>query len=370
MARSGDGIYKRGQTWYLDTRINGTRYVRKLGKGISKTVARELAGVKRTEILKAEAGIAPKKRKDITFDKAAEEFLKAFENTDRPHMYRCFKSQVKNLKTVFSGKRLSEINRFLIEKYKQARFKDDARVAVNRELSCLRNIFNRCMEGDHPKYEGANPLSGFMKKYRMQKESTEPKPRYLTQQEEPALLAQARGATRSIILAGIYAGLRIESEALTLEKTEVDLIRRSVTVTAAKAKNRKERRVPINDVLFQVLKAEMARSQSQWVFTKKDLKSPYHSIRTAFETAVRNAKLSDDVTPHVTFATRLVQAGVDLRTVQQLGGWSSLAMVQRYSSSDEDRKMEAVQRLAISQHVSQQSESEGSGTKLQVVAAS
>ena len=30
-----------------------------------------------------------------------------------------------------------------------------------------------------------------------------------------------------------------------------------------------------------------------------------------------------------TFASRLVTAGVDLRTVQQLGGWQSLAMVQR-----------------------------------------
>ena len=30
-----------------------------------------------------------------------------------------------------------------------------------------------------------------------------------------------------------------------------------------------------------------------------------------------------------TFASRLVMAGVDLRTVQRLGGWQSLAMVQR-----------------------------------------
>ena len=32
-----------------------------------------------------------------------------------------------------------------------------------------------------------------------------------------------------------------------------------------------------------------------------------------------------------TFASRLVMAGVDLQTVQTLGGWSTLAMVQRYS---------------------------------------
>jgi site-specific recombinase XerD len=40
------------------------------------------------------------------------------------------------------------------------------------------------------------------------------------------------------------------------------------------------------------------------------------------------------VTPHTlrhTFASRLVMAGVDLRTVQELGGWSSLDLVQRYA---------------------------------------
>ena len=31
------------------------------------------------------------------------------------------------------------------------------------------------------------------------------------------------------------------------------------------------------------------------------------------------------------FASRLVMAGVDLRTVQELGGWKTLGMVQRYA---------------------------------------
>ena len=32
-----------------------------------------------------------------------------------------------------------------------------------------------------------------------------------------------------------------------------------------------------------------------------------------------------------TFASRLVMAGVDLRTAQELGGWKTLGMVQRYA---------------------------------------
>jgi hypothetical protein len=36
MARHGDGLYLRGQTWYLDCRVNGARHVVRLGKGIAR----------------------------------------------------------------------------------------------------------------------------------------------------------------------------------------------------------------------------------------------------------------------------------------------------------------------------------------------
>jgi site-specific recombinase XerD len=46
-----------------------------------------------------------------------------------------------------------------------------------------------------------------------------------------------------------------------------------------------------------------------------------------------------------TFASHLVMAGVDLRTVQELGGWKTLAMVQRYAHLAPSRLAEAVERL-------------------------
>jgi hypothetical protein len=70
MARHGDGLYLRGQTWYLDCRINGARHVIKLGKNIKRTVAGELANVKRAAILKGEAGIG-RKKKDLSFKDAS-----------------------------------------------------------------------------------------------------------------------------------------------------------------------------------------------------------------------------------------------------------------------------------------------------------
>ena len=64
MARRGDGIYLRGKTWWLDFTHDGKRHVARLGKGINRTAAGELAQVQRAAILKGEAGIGGAKRKD------------------------------------------------------------------------------------------------------------------------------------------------------------------------------------------------------------------------------------------------------------------------------------------------------------------
>ena len=72
MARRGDGIYQRGSTWWLDCRINGQRHALRIGKGISRTVAGEIARVKRAAILKGEAGIGGRKRADLPIEKAGE----------------------------------------------------------------------------------------------------------------------------------------------------------------------------------------------------------------------------------------------------------------------------------------------------------
>ena len=78
---------------------------------------------------------------------------------------------------------------------------------------------------------------------------------------------------------------------------------------------------------------------------------PYQSIGTSFRRASRRAKLTG-VTPHTlrhTFASRLVMAVVDLRTVQELGGWQTLAMVERYAHLSPAHKVQAVERI-VSPH--------------------
>jgi Phage integrase family len=53
-----------------------------------------------------------------------------------------------------------------------------------------------------------------------------------------------------------------------------------------------------------------------------------------------------------TFASRLVMAGVDLRTVQELGGWKTLKMVQRYAHLSPAHLRAAVERLVLAEPAS------------------
>jgi len=56
----------------------------------------------------------------------------------------------------------------------------------------------------------------------------------------------------------------------------------------------------------------------------------------------------DGVTWHTcrhTFASRLVMAGVDLRSVQELGGWRTLVLVSRCAHMSPEHLKAAVERL-------------------------
>jgi integrase len=339
MARRGDGLVLRGKTWWLDFTFRGIRHQVRLGKGINRTVARELAAVERSKVLRGQAGIGGKKRKDISFENAKEEFLKWAKANKRPKTVSSYNDCIKQLEKSFKGKRLSEIVPFQIEKHKQRRLAEGVRVAVNRELTCLKEIFYKAI--DWNKFDGPNPA-------RKTKKLDEPlsRVRFLSEDEEEKLLAACDDPLKTIVLVGIYAGLRIQAEALTLKWENVDLERRLLTVEAAYAKNKETETIPMNSKLAEALRELKKGKVSEYVFSKKD-GSPFRSIKTVFTTACRHAKLRD-VTPHTlrhTFASRLGMSGANDRTLQALGRWKDPKMIQRYTHLSKEHLADAVEKI-------------------------
>jgi integrase len=285
--------------------------------------------------LKGELGIGAK-AKDLPFDEARKKFEAWATASKKAGTARAYGECLRRLADSFSGKRLSQISSFLVEGHKQRRIHDGARVCVNRELAVLKSLFNRCREWKL--FEGANPVPSV----KMLKEPRQ-RLRFLEPEEEDRLLAACAEPLRTLILMGTHCGLRLKSEALTLRWADVDVARKTLTVAAAYAKNGTSRTVSLNSVVLAAL--TRLPKLSDFVFAKPNGK-PYHAIR-GFRAACQRAGLTG-VTPHSTrhtFATRLCEHGVDLRLVQELGGWATLALVQRYAHVSPGRKAEAVEGL-------------------------
>jgi integrase len=178
-----------------------------------------------------------------------------------------------------------------------------------------------------------------------------------TAYEEEALRCALPPGLRPLFTVSVHTGLRW-SEQETLEWRDVDMLASSIGV--GRSKNGYGRRVPMNSLVRSVLvdlgAARMPNSNpEERVFRG----AVYRTMSRAFVMAVtraqaalrdagRDASRLDGYTWHGnrhTFASRLVMAGVDLLTVQTLGGWRTPAMVQRYAHLAPDHLARAVERL-------------------------
>jgi integrase len=308
-----------------------------LGAHIKRDHACELAAAYRAEVLKGTAGIGKKVPKDISFEAARTAFEQWAEADRKPKTVKSYKECLRRLAESFAGKTLRQITEADIEHHRLRRIEAGGKIRSNRELAVLKNLFNRCRA--LKTFDGANPVNAV--KFRQ-----EPKGRlrFLEQEEADRLLEAAPEPLRSMILLALHTGLRVQSELLTLQWRDVDLRRRTVTVTSQYAKNSRIQPVPLNSLAYEALKRLPKRGP--YVFTHRN-GQPYRSIRTTFATACTKAKLKD-VTPHVlrhTFATGLLERGVDARAVQELGRWSKLAMLERYGHVSLSRKAEAIEKL-------------------------
>ena len=81
--------------------------------------------------------------------------------------------------------------------------------------------------------------------------------------------------------------------------------------------------------------------------TPRGQEESVYALRDAFEIAVERAGILDFHLHDLrhTFASRLVMAGVDLRTVQELMGHKTIAMTLRYAHLSSDHKRKAIEAL-------------------------
>jgi integrase len=182
--------------------------------------------------------------------------------------------------------------------------------------------------------------------------ATKDRPAY----EETALLEALPPEIRLLFTVSLHTGLRW-SEQNSLQWADIDML--SGVIRVGRSKNGYTRQVPMNSAVQAVLVELGTQRQRTDDATEPVFTQAYRTVARAFGQAVERAQAElreagkdatrlDGYTWHGnrhSFASRLVMAGVDLLTVQKLGGWRTLSMVQRYGHLDPDHLRSAVERL-------------------------
>ena len=277
-----------------------------------------------------------RKAEPMRFARFAETYIEDYAKASKKS-WRCDFYALKSLLTPhFGGMRLEDISPLEVEKYRAVRLRSVSKSSTNREMALLKVMFNLAIDWG---FVSENPL----RKVKMFSEKDNLKERVLTEDEEARLLAASAPHLRPVITGLLTTGAR-RSELMALRWISIDLERGTILLTKTKAG--RNRVIPINAELHEVLTALKAKSKSEYVFTGPE-GQPVKSIRGAFVSACRRAgvkglRLHD---LRHTFATRLIRRGVDIITVQSLLGHSSVTTTQRYTHTGEAEKREAVRRL-------------------------
>jgi integrase/recombinase XerC len=131
------------------------------------------------------------------------------------------------------------------------------------------------------------------------------------------------------------SGLRI-AELVGIDIDDVELRARLVKV---RGKGAKERIVPFGSKAEEALRAwlaarEAAPEETAMFVNYRGERITQRSVRRLFDGYVRKAALRAGISPHTmrhSFATHLLNAGADLRAIQELLGHASLSTTQKYT---------------------------------------
>ncbi|MFO7745413.1 MAG: tyrosine-type recombinase/integrase [Psychroflexus sp.] len=180
-------------------------------------------------------------------------------------------------------------------------------------------------------------------------------PDVLSTEEVISILQATRNLKHRALLGLIYSsGLRI-GELLKLELKDVDLERQSIYVKSGKG--RKDRHTTLGQSIQPLLVNYVRTYKPERFLFEGDAGVAYSasSVRAFLKRSCRFAKIKKKVTPHTlrhSFATHLLENGVDIRYIQELLGHSRPETTMIYTHVTE-RSISAIQNpldVAVTKH--------------------
>ena len=247
------------KAWYANFTVRGERKriaLEAQNKAQAKLMARKLE----EDAINRKYGLI-EKRVPLSLEQLSDRYISIVKDQKRSWA-RDVVSLKNILNMVIDNKRFgdyeaSEITTFHVQKYQVQRKREVEQrlkatgvpkeeryyTTVNRELACLKHIFYFGIDGELLE---KNPVANKSIKYYPERK----RERYLSKDELKKLLTFSSGYLKNIILIAVNTGMR-SGEIFKLKWENIDFSLRRIHVTNTKTD--KDRFVPINDYLFDIL---------------------------------------------------------------------------------------------------------------------
>jgi integrase len=317
---------------------------------------------------------------DYALNDLKEEFIKFCRQCRKPATVNRYLDALDNILPRLAATQVSRISLQNVLPYRQERLSGGKSPrTVNIDVGALRTMLRW---GVSHELIGSNPLS----KLKPLPHHSPKEGRALSPEEVSRLLAHSPQPWRDIWYAYLVTGLR-KAELANLRFADIDWDNRELIVRGGLSKNHRERRIPIDNGLWEILKKQaagrkdrqpgvgktpaltaqtQARLSRDHVFVTRQ-NTPVTHRSGSYEAFMRCCKRASIQTQthdgegrlieHVdlhslrrTFATNLIAGGADPKSVQELLGHRTLDMTMRiYAKIHTQTKRQALAKLSYGQ---------------------
>ncbi len=288
----------------------------------------------------------------------------ALEKNASPHTCRCYSKDLEGFEDFLKSSgmylnpagvvEIEKVDRLAIRKYMSFLHRKNKKSSIARKISTLRSFFkylireqvissNPAKSVSTPKVEKTLPTTLSVDEAFRLMESPQSLP-----EKSSDVSKENRLRDRAILELLYSSGLRVgELVGLNLNQLNSDL-----GIARVMGKGRKERIVPVGVKAIEALKAYLEdrgvfRGEGPIFVNSFGGRLTTRSVGRLIKKYTRHSGIFRKVSPHSlrhTFATHLLDAGADIREIQEMLGHSSLSTTQRYTHVSMGKLMEVYDR--------------------------
>jgi integrase/recombinase XerC len=283
------------------------------------------------------------------------------EKNASPHTSRCYRRDLEGFEDFLKSSgmyltptgdvEIEKVDRIAIRKYLSFLHRKNKKSSIARKISTLRSFFkylvreqvipsNPAKSVSTPKVEKTLPITLSVDEAFRLMES----PKSISEKSSSEGSREKVLRDRAILELLYSSGLRV-SELVGLNSNQLDL---DLGIVRVMGKGRKERIVPVGRKAIEVLKAYleergMLKGDEPIFVNSLRGRLTARSVGRLIKKYTRHSGIFRKVSPHSlrhTFATHLLDAGADIREIQEMLGHSSLSTTQRYTHVSMGKLME------------------------------